>query len=113
MSVLGKLSKALPTSLRVLVPCDHLRRKTTRARRTLRPLDLNKLEEDKFNGVNKGGLQVAKGEWGGVEVLANLGTKVNRRKRAIRRDRNIMVDVSMEGSNEGDGMCLKIGDMGE
>ena len=23
------------------VPCDHLRRKTTRARRTLRPLDLN------------------------------------------------------------------------
>ena len=46
-------------------------------------------------------------------MLANLGTKVNRRKRAIRRDRNIMVDVSMEGSNEGDGMCLKIGDMGE
>jgi len=40
-SVLGKLVKALPTSLRVPVPCDHLRHKTTCARRTLRPLDLN------------------------------------------------------------------------
>jgi len=33
-------------SLRVSVPCDHLRRKTTRARRTLRPLDLNKTSAD-------------------------------------------------------------------
>jgi len=40
-SVLGVFSRLLPTSLRVPVPCDHLRRKTTRARRTLRPLDLN------------------------------------------------------------------------
>ena len=40
--VLGLLFKALPTSLRVSAPCDHLRRKTTCARRTLRPLDLNK-----------------------------------------------------------------------
>jgi len=39
--VLGLLFKALPTSLRVSAPCDHLRCKTTCARRTLRPLDLN------------------------------------------------------------------------
>jgi len=41
MFVLGKLFKALPTSLRVPVPCDHLHRKTTYAHCTLRPLDLN------------------------------------------------------------------------
>jgi len=41
MSLLKRLSQALPTSLRVSVPCDHLHCKTNCVRRTLRPLDLN------------------------------------------------------------------------
>jgi len=43
-------------------------------------------------------------------VSTNLGTKVNRRKRAIRLDPNVMEDISLEGSNEGDWVGVKVGD---
>jgi len=46
-------------------------------------------------------------------VLANLGTNVNRRERTARVNKDVMVNVGMEGSNEGDGVHLKISDTGE
>ena len=44
---------------------------------------------------------------------ANLGTKVNMRKRAVRVDPDIVEDVSPEGSNKGDWVGLEVGDMWE
>jgi len=46
-------------------------------------------------------------------VSTNLGTKVNRRKRAIRLSPNIMKDVSPEGGDEGDGVVVEINDARE
>jgi len=43
-------------------------------------------------------------------VSTNLGTKVNRRKRAIRLDPNVMKNVSMEWGNKGDGVVIKVDD---
>jgi len=42
--------------------------------------------------------------------LANLGTKVNRRKRAIRLDPNIVKDISLEWGDKGNWMVIKISD---
>jgi len=44
-------------------------------------------------------------------VSTNLGTKVNRRKRAIRLDPNIMENVSMEWGDEEDGVIVKVNDV--
>ena len=41
-------------------------------------------------------------------VSTNLGTKVNRRKRAVRLDPNVMKNVSSEWGNEGGGIVIKI-----
>jgi len=46
-------------------------------------------------------------------VSANFGTKVNRRKRAIRLDPNIVEDVSPKWGDEGDRVVIKVDDMGE
>jgi len=46
-------------------------------------------------------------------VSANLGTKVNRRKRAIRLGPNIVEDVGPKQGDEGDGVVIKIDDMGD
>jgi len=43
-------------------------------------------------------------------VSANLGTKVNRRKRAIRFGPNVVEDVSPKWGDEGDGVVVKIND---
>jgi len=43
-------------------------------------------------------------------VSTNLGTKVNRRKRAIRLDPNIMENVSAEWGDKGDGVVIKVDD---
>jgi len=45
-----------------------------------------------------------------VGVSTNLGTKVNRRKRAIRLDPNVMEDISTEGSDKGDRIGIKVRD---
>ena len=42
---------------------------------------------------------------------ADLGTKINMRKRAIRIDPDIVEDISLEGSNKGNRVGLKVGDM--
>jgi len=41
-------------------------------------------------------------------VSTNLGTKVNRRKRAIRTDPNIMENVCVEWDNKGNRMVIEI-----
>jgi len=46
-------------------------------------------------------------------VSANLGTKVNRRKRAVRLSPNVVEDVSPKQGNEGDGVVVKIDDTGD
>jgi len=43
-------------------------------------------------------------------VSTNLGTKVNRRKRAVRLDPNIMKNVSAEWGDEGGGVVIKVDD---
>jgi len=46
-------------------------------------------------------------------VSANLGTKVNRRKRAVRLGPNVVEDVGPKWSNEGDGVVTKVDDTGD
>ena len=46
-------------------------------------------------------------------VSANLGTKVNRRKRAVRLDPNVVENVGLEGGDKRDGMVVKIIDTRE
>ena len=43
-------------------------------------------------------------------MSTNLGTKVNRRKRAVRLDPNIMKNVSAEWGDEGGGVVIKVDD---
>jgi len=46
-------------------------------------------------------------------VSTNCGTKINRRKRAVRLDPNVVKDVSPKRGDERNGVGLKIGDAGE
>jgi len=71
------------------------------------------LSKNKLDRVDKGRLEVAKGEGSRMGVSTNLGTKVNRGKRAVRLDPNIMEDVSPEGSNERDQVGVEVGDVWE
>jgi len=71
------------------------------------------LLENKLDQVDKGGLKVPEGEGSGMGMSANLGTKVNRRKRAVRLDPNIVEDVSLKQGDEGDGMVIKVDDTGD
>ena len=68
------------------------------------------LSEYKFDGVDKGQLEVTEGEGSQMGVSTNLGTKVNRRKRAVRLDPNVMKNVSMEWGDEGGGMVIEVDD---
>jgi len=43
-------------------------------------------------------------------VSANLGTKVNRRKRAVRLSPNVVEDVSLKWGDKGDGVVVKVND---
>jgi len=43
-----------------------------------------------------------------MEVPANLGTKVNTRKRAIRVDPDVVEDVGLEWSDKGDGVLVEV-----
>ena len=43
-------------------------------------------------------------------VSANLGTKVNRRKRAVRLDPNVVENVSLKRGDKGDGVVVKVVD---
>jgi len=45
-----------------------------------------------------------------VGVSANLGTKVNRRKRAVRLDPNVVKDISPEWGDKGNWMIIEISD---
>jgi len=46
-------------------------------------------------------------------MSANLGTKVNRRKRAIRFNPNVMENVSLKRGDEGDGVVVEVDDIRE
>ena len=46
-------------------------------------------------------------------MSTNLGTKVNRRERAVRVNPNIIENVSVEWSDKGDGVVVKISDTRE
>ena len=46
-------------------------------------------------------------------MSANLGTKVNRRKRAIRFNPNFMENVSLKRGDEGDGVVVEVDDIRE
>jgi len=46
-------------------------------------------------------------------VSANLGAKINMRKRAIRIDPDVMENVGTEWGNKRDWVSLKIGDTGD
>jgi len=46
-------------------------------------------------------------------VSTNLGTKVNRRKRAVRTDPNIVENICAERGDKGNQMVIKIGDTRE
>jgi len=43
-------------------------------------------------------------------VSANLGTKVNRRKRAVRLDPNVVKDIGPEWGDKGNQMVIEISD---
>ena len=44
-------------------------------------------------------------------MSANLGTKVNRRKRAVRLDPNVVKDIGPEWGNKGNQMVIEISDV--
>jgi len=44
-------------------------------------------------------------------MSANLGTKVNRRKRAVRLDPNVVKDVGPKRGDEGDRVVVKVIDV--
>ena len=46
-------------------------------------------------------------------VSTNLGTKVNRRKRAIRLDPNVVENISPKRSDKGDRVVVKVVDTGK
>jgi len=46
-------------------------------------------------------------------VSADLGAKINTRKRAVRIDPDVMEDVGTEWGNKRDGVSLKVGDTGD
>jgi len=46
-------------------------------------------------------------------VPADLGAKINMRKRAIRIDPDVMEDVGAKWGNKGDWVSLKVGDVGD
>jgi len=46
-------------------------------------------------------------------MSANLGTKVNRRKRAVRLDPNVVENIGPERGDKGDGVVVKIVDARE
>ena len=46
-------------------------------------------------------------------MSANLGTKVNRRKRAIRLDPNVVKDIHPEWDDKGDQVVIEISDARE
>jgi len=56
--------------------------------------------KDKLNRVQKGGLDVSKGELGGPRVLAYFGTDVDRGEGAVGVDMDGVMGVGAEGSDE-------------
>jgi len=56
--------------------------------------------KDKFNRVQKGGLDIAKGEVGGPQVLAYFGTDVDRGKGAVGVDVDGVMGVGAEGGDK-------------
>ena len=72
-----------------------------------------KLSKNKLDRVDEGRLKVTKGEGCGMGVLANLGTKANRRKRTIRLGPNVVEDVSPKWGDEGDRVVVKVDDAGD
>ena len=56
--------------------------------------------KDKLNQVQKGGLDIAKGEVGGPRVLAYFGTDVDWGKGAVRVDVDGVVGVGVEGGDK-------------
>jgi len=68
------------------------------------------LSEYKFDGVDKGRLEVTEGEGSQMGVSTNLGTKVNRRKRAVRFDPNIVENVGPKRGDKGDRVVVKVVD---
>ena len=56
--------------------------------------------ENKLNRVQKGGLDVAEGEFGGPWVLAYFGANVDRGKGAVGVDVDGVMGVGAEGSDE-------------
>jgi len=63
--------------------------------------------KDKLNRVQKGGLDIAEGEFGGPRVLAYFGTDVDRGEGAVGVDVDGVVGVGAEGSDKVGG-CVGI-----
>ena len=56
--------------------------------------------ENKLDRVQKGGLDIAKGELGGPRVLAYFGTDVDQGEGAVGVDMDGVVGVGVEGSDK-------------
>jgi len=56
--------------------------------------------EDKFNRVQKSGLDIAKGELGGPRVFAYFGTDVDRGESAVGVDMDGVMGVGAEGGDK-------------
>jgi len=59
-----------------------------------------KTRENKLNRVQKGGLDIAKGELGGPQVLAYFGTDVDWGESAVRVDVDGVMDIGTEGGDK-------------
>jgi len=70
------------------------------------------LSKKKLDGVNKRGFKIAEGKRSGMGVAADLGAKVNIRKRAVRIDPDVMENVSVKWGNKRDWVSLEVRDMG-
>jgi len=75
----------------------------------LKPIG-RELSKNKFDTVDEGRLKIAEREGSGVGVSANFGAKINRRKRAIRLDPNVVINVGPERGDKRDGVVVKIVD---
>ena len=66
------------------------------------------MSKKELDRINKRGFKIAKGKRSRMGVAADLGAKVNMRKRAIRIDPDVVKDVGAEWGDKRNGVGFEI-----
>jgi len=72
-----------------------------------------KLSKDKFNRIDKRQFKVSERKGSGMGVVPYFGAKVNGWEGAVGLDPDIMTNISTEWGDEGNGVVVKVGEMGK